>query len=77
MFLVAGGFIVFSKDSTTPVLTSVQTSVSVPVKQKPVTQQRTYIDLNGQLFELFTKAEITQAKKDGYKIVVKQFCGVK
>ena len=67
MFLVAGGFIIFSKDKATP-------TVSQPVtktKTKPKTQLRTYIDLNGRLIELFTKAEITKAKRDGYKVVQK------
>jgi hypothetical protein len=67
MFLVAGGFIIFSKDKVVP------TPATQPVSKtpKPKAQLRTYIDLNGHLIELFTKAEITKAKRDGYKVVQK------
>lgn len=68
MFLVAGGFIVFSNDKAGPTPTAVTQPVT---KNKPKTQLKTYIDLNGRLIEVFTRAEITKAKKDGYKIVVR------
>ena len=66
MFLVAGGFIVFSGDGQSAAPSQPKAQQQTP----PKAAQRTFIDLNGRLIELFTKAEITKAKKDGYKIVV-------
>ena len=73
--LATSGFIVFSSDgkksppsgpSPAPKAAKVVTAVTT-VKAKP----KAYIDLNGRLIELLSKAEETKAKKDGFKVVYK------
>ena len=66
MLLFAGGIVVYSKDKL-PVENAAKADKTVePAK----VQKKFYIELNnGQLIELLTKAEVTKAKKDNFKVV--------
>lgn len=72
ILLLTAGIATFSSDK-------VKKSMSPPVSSSPVKKARVvitskpkaYIDLNGRLIELLTKAEEAKAKKDGFKVVYK------
>lgn len=67
--LATSGFIVFSSDGKTPPPNGPRPA---PKAAKPIQpKQKAYIDLNGRLIELLSKAEETKAKKDGFKVVYK------
>ena len=74
LLAVSGGMFVMSGDKISRQLPS---SPVVPSKPKAATKPvappkpKAYIDLNGRLIELMTKAEETKAKKDGFKVVYK------
>jgi hypothetical protein len=73
MLVIGGGTIVFSKDGSEP--KPYVPVAPVPAKQtaqpKDTPKLKAYIALNGQFFELHSKAEETKAKKDGYNVVYK------
>ena len=67
--LATSGFIVFSSDGkkSPPSGPSPAPKAAKPIQ--PI--KKAYIDLNGRLIELLSKAEETKAKKDGFKVVYK------
>jgi len=75
LLAVSGGMFVMSGDKISRQMPSRPTTskVSKPkAAKKPVTTKpKAFIDLNGRLIELETKAEETKAKKDGFKVVYK------
>lgn len=64
MLAVTGGIVFFSADNFAEV-NQVQNEAT------PKAELKAYIDLNGNFIELLSKAEITKAKKDGFKVVWK------
>lgn len=68
--LFIGGIVKLSGDSK-----KVPVNIPVPKTRSrvaPAVKSKAYIELtNGTLIELLTKAEETQAKKDGFKVVYK------
>lgn len=68
MLLLTGGFIVFSADKKPQTETGSEVCEREPkIEQKE--EKKFYINLNGQLIELLTKAEVTKARKDGFNVV--------
>ena len=66
MLIVTGGIVFFSADNFAEVN-------QMQHKATPKAELKAYIDVDkkGRLVELISKAEITHAKKNGYKIVYK------
>lgn len=71
ILVLTGGIIVFSADKAKKGDSELVIPKKTKTKVEPKPELKAYINLNGQLIELFTKAEEAKAKKDGFKVVYK------